>query len=141
MSKARTRAAQPASLLPAGTLLSWNTASGPVSICMCRKSFSCVENKRNLAYTVEIHYSGAACRNPFLAVEKCPHRAVCIENRNDRRTAHPVVIFMRRWPLAIQGPGRLSLQGRRVDRPPTYQSVPPTPCAASLIVLNNTTRP
>src|ERR1035441_5034202 len=96
MSKARTRAAQPASLLPAGTLLSWNTASGPVSICMCRKPFSCVENKRNSADMVEIHYSGALGRNPFLAVEKCHYHAVCVENRTDRRTEHPVVIVVQK---------------------------------------------
>jgi len=67
---------------------------------MCRKSFSCVENKRNLAHMVEIHYSGVLCRNPFFEVEKCHYHAVCVENRTDRR-AEAMMVYVNN--LALHG--------------------------------------
>jgi hypothetical protein len=57
MANACTSAAQPASLVPSGTVFSWKTVIGASSSFMRRKSFTLIEN-RHLFYTyVEIHYT------------------------------------------------------------------------------------
>src|SRR5947209_3906664 len=84
MFRTRTSAAHPASLQPGGTLLSWKTAIGPVSICIRRKSFFAVENSHIHHAIVENHHTTAFCRNPFIPVEEWPTHCLAVENTPSR---------------------------------------------------------
>src|ERR1035437_477546 len=69
MASASTSAAQPASLVPLGTVFSWKTVIGAGSSLIGRKSFALVENSYIIVRRVENHYSTACGRNPLINVE------------------------------------------------------------------------
>jgi len=50
-------------------------------MCICRKSFTRVENKVRYAILVENHSTGVARRNPFFSVENYIQMVVDVENR------------------------------------------------------------
>jgi hypothetical protein len=68
MANACTSAAQPASLVPSGTVFSWKTVICTSSSLMGRKSFTIIEKCHPFAIYGEIYYT-TAIENPLLSVE------------------------------------------------------------------------